>query len=143
VSGYAPAAWDPEVWEHQIAPGLPLNSFSPGYENVRQVFSGQGRLYKWIAYSSKGSSQFILVFDSLVAPGSGAVPTLPAYPIATVATASDTWGSVGRWFQRGCWLANSSTANSLTAGSADTWFDAQYAPALQLGLTLGADTITG
>ena len=119
-------------WRTTLPPGLPDSSYSPAYEAFRPVFAGQGRLYGWMAFSSRGSSQYILVFDSQTEPQSGAIPTLPAVPIAATSNAFAYWGSSGRWFTRGCWIANSSTPNSLTPGSADTWFDAQFVPVLSM-----------
>jgi hypothetical protein len=117
-------------WGSVLPPGLPLSSFSPGYENSRAVFAGQGRLYGFAGYSSNGAGQYILCFDIDRAPKAGDIPALPPISLTAAANFFVYFGSSGRWFQRGCWLANSTTATSLTAGAADTWFDAQYVPIL-------------
>lgn len=120
-------------WQTTLPPGLPLSSYSPVYETFRPVFAGQGRLYGFSAYSSNVAAQYILVFDSPQPPESGDAPTLPAVKVASDSTAYAYFGSTGRWFTRGCYIANSSTPDSLTAGDADTWFDAQYVPVLGPG----------
>ncbi len=119
-------------WGSVLPPGLPISSYSQAYESARIVFAGQGRLYGFSGYSSRSSAQFVLVFDSDVLPASAAVPVF-VMTVAATASFSAYWGSSGRWFTRGCWIANSSTAQTLTAGSADTWFDAQYVPVYATG----------
>jgi len=118
-------------WGGVLPPGLPYSSYSQAYENLRIVFAGQGRLYGFSGYSSRSSAQFILVFDSDTSPASSAVPVF-VMTVAATSNFSAYWGSSGRWFTRGCWIGNSSTAQTLTAGSADTWFDAQYIPSFGL-----------
>lgn len=128
MTSLLPGAAEAAEWGSVLPPGLPLNSFSQLYENARTVFAGQGRLYGIAGYSSNASGQYILVFDSDKAPAAGAIPVLPPISLTAAANFFVYYGSSGRWFQRGCWLANSSTPTSLTAGAADTWFDAQFVP---------------
>jgi hypothetical protein len=128
MSSLLEGAAEAAEWATTLPPGLPLSSFSPVYENMRPVCAGQGRLYGFMVYSSNSDAQYILVFDSDQAPVSGQAPTVPAIPVAATANAYAYWGSAGRWFQRGIWICNSSTPDELTAGAADTWFDAQYVP---------------
>ncbi len=115
-------------WGSVLPPGLPYSSSSNAYESGRWVFAGQGRLYGISGYSSDSGAGFALLFDTDAIPGSGAVAVTV---IATAATSnfSAYWGSSGRWFRRGCYLAYSSTSPTLTLGSADLFFDAQYIPA--------------
>ena len=102
----------------------PLNFTSIAYENAHVALAGSGRLYGFTVYSSRSSSQFILIFDATAIPATGAVPVL-VFPIGAAAVVAGYWGSVGRWFDRGIVIANSSTGPTYTAGSADCWFDVQ------------------
>lgn len=105
--------------------GYPLNSTSIALEATRIVKAGAGTLYGLSGYSNRGTAQFIQVHDAASIPAAGAVPVLI---IAVPATSNFNlyYGSVGRAFQHGCIVVNSTTAATYTAGLADTWFDVQY-----------------
>jgi len=108
-----------------LADGLPTSASSGALGQFLIIKSGPGKLFGVGVYNNKASAQFIQLFDSTTAPGSGAVPVF----VATVPATSNLglyWGSIGRWFSRGIVIANSSTAATQTAGSADCFFDAQY-----------------
>lgn len=113
----------------EIGPGgFPLNSTSVALEASRTVKSGAGTLFGLSGFNSKGSAQFVLVFDL----PSAALLTAASIPVVvvtapTVANFSVDFGFYGRAFRSGIVIANSSTSATLTAGSADCWFDAQYA----------------
>jgi hypothetical protein len=107
------------------AAGLPLNTHSNVYEKARQVKGGPGYLFGFTVYSSSGSTQFIQVHDSAVLPANGAIPAV-TFTLATVAHLAVQWLPLGRAFQTGIYLVNSSTGPTLTIGSADCFFDAQY-----------------
>jgi hypothetical protein len=47
--------------------------------------------------------------------------------VAAASPAGVYFGSVGRWFNHGIVIANSTTQGTLTLGAADTIFDVQYA----------------
>lgn len=118
-----------EAERHQLrgeasGAGLPLNSRSLAYEKARVVKAGPATLYGFSVYNSKVSAQFVLVFDSATLPANGAIPEA-VFTVATVANLGVAWWP-GRTFERGIVLANSSTGPTLTIGSADCWFDAQY-----------------
>ena len=101
------------------------NSTSNALESSRVVKSGKARLYGFSGTNTKASAQFILAFDTNTVPANGAVPKF----VMTAAASSDFWVSwTPGWrnFSDGCVLCNSSTAATLTIGSADCWFDAQY-----------------
>lgn len=117
----SPGIWFPPPYR------LPFNAYSPGLSASFVASVGNVRLYGLTVYNSKLSAQYVLVFDAVAVPANGAVPTMPAFKVATDANLGVYFGSVGRWFDRGIVLANSSTATSLTIGSADCWFDVQYA----------------
>lgn len=107
------------------AAGLPLNTHSNAYEASRLVKAGPGYLFGFTVYNSKGSGQFIQVHDSATLPAEGAVPEV-FIDIATVIAKGVQWLPLGRSFQRGIYLVNSSTGPTKTIGSADCFFDAQY-----------------
>lgn len=109
----------------QFAAGLPLNSSSGALEQFHIIKAGPGSLYGISVYSNKASAQFIQLFDAFSAPASGAVP-VAVYTVSATSNLGLYWGSVGRWFDRGIVIANSSTAATQTAGSGDCYFDAQY-----------------
>lgn len=101
------------------------NSTSNGLENSRMVKSGECRLYGFAGTNTKASAQFILAFNATTIPANGSVPSF----VLTAPASSDFWVSWTpgyRHFTEGCVLCNSSTAATLTIGSADCWFDAQY-----------------
>jgi|SRR5882724_1206446 len=102
----------------------PLSAGSVQFSKSQVVKSGSGKLYGFQGYNS-GAAQFILVFDDNALPGNGAVP---CFPIAVAATSNFSvfFGDTGRAFNLGIILANSSTADTLTIGAADCFFDAQY-----------------
>lgn len=104
---------------------LPRNNNSLALANSLTVKSGAGVLFGFSGYSNKGSAQFIQVFDKQIAAVNGDVPVLIINVAATTDFSAD-FGTWGRWFTRGIQIANSSTAATLTLGSADTWFDVQY-----------------
>ena len=118
-----------EAERHQLrgeasGAGVPLNSRSVAYEAFRVVKAGPGTLYGFTVYNSNGAAQFILVFDAQELPANTAVP-VAVFTVATVQNLGVEW-LPGRTFERGIVLANSSTGPTLTIGSADCWFDAQY-----------------
>jgi hypothetical protein len=112
--------WYPPPWH------LPVNATSPALASSIVAHTGTCRLYGFTATSTNVAAQFILVFDEIKLPGNGAIPKL-AVNVAAASPAGAYWGSVGRWFNRGIILANSTTQGTLTLGAADTIFDVQYA----------------
>lgn len=104
---------------------LPENASSRALEASRIVKPFGGKLFGLSVYSSNGAAQFIQLFDANVLPDDGAIPTF-----VLKVEASDNlglyFGSVGRAFEQGIVVCNSSTADTKTIGSADCWFDAQY-----------------
>lgn len=103
----------------------PFNSRSNVYENSRVVKAGPGTLFGVCGFNSKGSSQWIQIHDSGTPPANGAVPELIIY-VATVSNFSVSYVIPGRAFNQGIYIVNSSTGPTLTIGSADCWFDAQF-----------------
>ena len=109
-----------EAWE-----GKPLNATSTVLSKSLTVKSGQGLLFGFSVFNSNASTQFVLVFDANTVPANGAT-AIGVFPVATISTVGVSFGTPGRWFRQGIILANSSTEPTLTLGSADCFFDAQY-----------------
>lgn len=107
---------------------FPFNSSSSVYETGRLAKSGPGTLYGFQGYSSRASAQFIQAFDlpSFAQLTSASVPVFFLTVNAT-GNYSASFGTLGRRFLQGIVVVNSSTGPTYTAGSADTWFDIQYA----------------
>ena len=105
--------------------GYPLSASSLALQASFNATSGAARLFGFQVFSNKASSQFIQLFDTQTAPGAGAVP-VAVFTVAATSNLPIAYPWPGRWFGRGIWLANSSTAATLTAGSADCYFDVQY-----------------
>ena len=107
---------------------LPFNGGSQALEAGRQIMTGQAFMLAFTVLNTNASSQYIQLHDVTAAPASGAIPAV----VYTVTGSSDktiTWALPGRRFHRGIYITNSSTAPTLTAGSADCFFDVQYIPA--------------
>lgn len=104
---------------------ITLNSTSVAYEASRVVKAKPGTLFGLTGYNSKASAQFIHVFDAPGTPAEGAIPVV-VISVAASSPFSIDWGALGRTFERGIVLVNSSTGPTKTIGSADCWFDAQY-----------------
>ena len=112
-----------EVTGEDVSP-LPLNVRSTALASSILVKTGQGALVGFTVYNNKSASQFIQVFDVGSAPASGAVPDC-VFIVAQTANLPVQWVP-WRVFRVGCFICNSSTAATLTAGSADCYFDVQY-----------------
>jgi|SRR5215469_6082644 len=127
AQGFAEVAgtWLENLSGEFLAAGLPINSTSTAYENSRVVKSGKTTLFGISGYNSKASGQFIHAYDASTVPSNGAVPVL-IINVAATTNFSVAYVLPGRFFARGCVLTNSSTGPTLTIGSADCWFDAQY-----------------
>lgn len=88
------------------------------------VIGNARALYGFTVNNTNASAQFVLLFDSTKAAATNDVPTASfqvggssALPIEYIRP---------RKIRRGIVLMNSSTADKLTAGAADCWFDVQY-----------------
>ena len=117
----------PNPYPFGVPEELPRNAVSTALSNSIVAFTGQGRLLGFTVSSTKGSGQFIQLFNLAVLPGSGAVPSF-TMDIATVSTKGVAFDPYGRWMTVGCVIVNSTTQASFTAGSADCLFDVQYIP---------------
>ena len=88
------------------------------------VKAGAGTLYGLTGYNNRSSSQFIQIHDASSLPAETAIPKIVFSVPATSPFSLDY--NVGREFQIGIVISNSSTAATKTIGSADCWFDVQY-----------------
>jgi len=80
-------------------------------------------LYGISGYNS-GPAQFIQLHDSASAPANGVVPVLNI-SVAATSNYSIDFGVYGMNFVNGLYVANSTTAPTLTAGAADCQFFAR------------------
>lgn len=106
--------------------GFPLSAHSNVLEASRVVKAGPGRFFGLSVFNSKAAAQFILVFDASSVPTNGAVPAVAPLSLAATSTGALYYGSIGRWMLYGIVVCNSSTAASLTIGSADCFYDVQF-----------------
>ncbi len=105
----------------------PTVASSTAYANNIIIKASPGVLYNLTGYNSKTSSQFILLLNATTVLGNGNATSFPALNVPAGQTFSlDFGGKFGRFFSTGMVIVNSSTANSITIGSADCWFDALY-----------------
>jgi hypothetical protein len=110
------------------ASGVPLNAFTPALASTLLVKAGAGMIFGFAALNT-GTAQYLQLHDTVTVPGSGAAP-VAVWAAADGSTNPQninvSWIFPGRFFQRGCWLVNSTTAATYTAGSANCFFDVQY-----------------
>lgn len=104
---------------------LPLNRFTPALAASLLIKPSQGKLYGLSVSSTNGGSQFVQIFDAATLPADGVVPLI-SFSVSATSAGSIYFGSVGRAFEQGIVVCNSSTQATKTIGSADCLFDAQY-----------------
>ena len=102
-----------------------INATTQVYVASLEIKRAPGRLYGLTGYNSKGSAQFILIFDAVDLPVAGSIPKI-ILNVPTGANFAFDWGIFGRKFDAGIFICNSSTGPTLTIGSADCWFDVQF-----------------
>lgn len=115
----SPGIWFPPPYR------IPSNAQSPALANSIVASLGTARLYGFTATSTNVAAQFIQVFDESGVPSNAKIPVFTVN-VAAASTVSVYFGSMGRTFDRGIILANSTTQGTLTIGAADTLFDVQY-----------------
>lgn len=103
----------------------PSNATVTAYVSSLIVKGAGGTLYYVSGYNSKSAEQFIQLHDTTTLPANGAIPKT-VYRVDARADFSFLFDAFGRHFDNGIVICNSSTGPTLTLGSADTWFDAQY-----------------
>ncbi len=117
----------PPAVKHWGAPPYrwPENASTQALATNILLQGGALRLYGFTATSTNIAAQFVQVFDSRTLPANNAVPLFSISVPATDAKGV-YFGSVGRSFDFGICIVNSSTSDKLTIGSADCLFDVQY-----------------
>lgn len=103
----------------------PIVVSSTAYEASHVITKAPGKVLSVHGYNSKGSAQFIQIFDAAALPADTAVPLLTI----TVATASNftiTFPADGLPCATGIVVCNSSTGPTKTIGSADVFFTVVY-----------------
>ena len=111
---------------------LPLNNSSRALEAGRLVIGGQAYVLSLSVLNTNAAAQYVQLHDVSQAPASGAIPVV----VFTVAAASNlvvAYTLPGRRFHQGVYITNSSTAATLTVGSADCFYDVQTIPAQLIG----------
>lgn len=105
---------------------IPLSASSAAYENSRIGKSSKGLLFSISGFSSKTSSQWIQIFDSITLPPDGAIPIVP--PIYVGGTQNFSWDSTLAPFpiSYGIVVCNSTTGPTKTIGSNDCMFNIRY-----------------
>ena len=103
----------------------PPENFTPGVLKSSVIVPGNLTVYGFTVYSTKGSAQFINVFDANTLPADTAVP-LFSLAVAANNSVGVFYGDNGRRFKTGLVLCNSSTDATKTLASADCFFDVQY-----------------
>ncbi len=104
----------------------PSNSTSVAYVASQVAKASPGTVYGVSGYNSKASAQFIQLHDAASLPADTAVPV----NVITVPASSNfriDFGTYGRRFSTGIVISNSSTGPTKTIGSADCFFDVQFA----------------
>ncbi len=103
----------------------PPENFTPGRLLNSVVVPGNIVVYGFTVYSTKGSAQYVNIFDASLLPADTAVPIL-SWPVAANNGVGFAFPANGRRFKTGLVLCNSSTDATKTIGSADCLFDVQY-----------------
>lgn len=103
----------------------PDNYASQAFEASALPKVGSGVIAGIAVYNSKGSAQFIQIFDSIAAAAEGAIPNFCA-SVNPSSNISIDFGVYGMGLKKGFFVCNSSTAPTKTIGSADCLFYLRY-----------------
>ncbi len=107
--------------------GLPANASSVALASSQIVASGPGFLVSFTVSNTNAVAQFIQLHPTAKVPANGAVP-LCVWTVSGSADKFVSYSLPGRFCSQGAVLCNSSTAATLTIGSADCFFDVQHIP---------------
>lgn len=114
-----------DVFADFISIDLPFNGGSQALEAGRLIMTGQAFLLSFTVLNTNASQQYIQLHDVTAAPSSGAIPAVP-FTVPGASNLLVAYTMPGRRFHRGIYITNSSTAATLTPGSADCFYDVQY-----------------
>jgi hypothetical protein len=122
-----PHGWLPDTqpWPGAPPDGFPLNSTTQALVSSFVLATGRRRLFGFNGVNNNAAATFVLVFDATALPANGAVPR-NWVRAAGSDNFSAYFGSVGRWFDQGIVIANSSTLATLTLSTADLEIDGQF-----------------
>jgi hypothetical protein len=101
-----------------------INATKTAYAASLVASDAPATLYKLTGYNSKGTAQFIQLHDAASLPADGAVPKI-VFTVDTAANFEMNFGTLGRLFQTGIVVCNSSTGPTKTIGTTDCWFYVQ------------------
>ena len=129
MSSYAPDSQGGllDLLAEFYAADLPINNSSRALEAGRLVIGGQTYLLSFSVLNTNAAAQYIQLHDTGSAPSNGAIP-VSVFTVAAAANLVVAFTMPGRRFHQGLYICNSSTAATLTAGSADCFFDVQVIP---------------
>jgi hypothetical protein len=103
------------------------NATTTAYAASLVVKGSAGTLYSVTGYNNKNAAQFIQLHNASSLPSDTAVPVLMFTVPKSSNFSLDFGTNFGRYFSTGIVICNSSTGPTKTIGSADCWFDCQYA----------------
>ena len=117
-----------DVFADFLTTDLPFNGGSQKLEAGNMIMTGQAFLSSVTVLNTNTAAQYVQLHDVTAPPQAGAIPQV-VFIVPATSTLVVSYALPGRRFHRGIYVANSSTAATLTAGSADCFFDCQYVPA--------------
>lgn len=98
---------------------------SVAYEASAVVKASAGTVHRISGYSSDANPVWIQLHDAASLPADTAVPAIILYVAATANFDFDL-SIIGRFFQKGIVICNSSTGPTKTIDGATAWFNIQY-----------------
>ena len=123
----APGASLADLLGEFYAAGLPLTKSSIALAASLVGCGESCYLTAFTVLNTNASAQFIQLHDSRTLPGNGAVPTV-SFTVPGSSDKTVSYALPGLKFLAGVVIANSSTAATLTLGSADCFFNVQSIP---------------
>lgn len=84
-----------------------------------------GTLYGIAGYNANAAARFIQIHDATALPANTSVPEV-VVNVGIAGNFNINFGPFGRRFATGIVVANSTTAPTLTVGTADSWISAEY-----------------